>query len=61
MMPVHNNIWYKGKVWVQWEGTENTSVILPDLFCNETKLYSDRTRIWCNTGIIGTIQPPYVN
>lgn len=60
MMPVHNNIWYMGKVWFHWEGIENTSVILTDLFCNKTELYYNHTRIWYNTAV-GTIQLPYIN
>lgn len=58
MMPVHNNIWYKGKV--HGEGTKDTSVTLC-LLCNGTPMYYDHTRIWSNTGIIDMILALYVN
>lgn len=56
VMPVHNNIWYMGKVGFHWERIENTSVILTDSFCNKTELYYNHIRIRYNTGTIGTIQ-----
>lgn len=49
------------KVGFHWERIENTSVILTDSFCNKTELYYNHTRIWYNTGTIGTIQLPYIN
>lgn len=36
-------------------------MILPDLFCNQTKLYHNHVVIWCNTSIAGKIQLPYIN
>lgn len=36
-------------------------MILPHLFCNQTKLYPNHIVIWCNTSIVGKIQLPYIN
>ena len=36
-------------------------MILPDFFCNQMKLYHNHTVIWCNTGIVGKVQLPYIN
>lgn len=49
----------KGQIF--WNITANTSVILTDLFRNETELYHDHTLLWGTIGITDKIQPPYGN
>lgn len=39
-----------------WESIRNTSVILTDLFCNESEIYHQHIAMWCNTGIVSKIQ-----
>ena len=52
-----NNIWYMGKGRCCWEGKVNTSIVLTDLFCNETELCPGHTLVWYNPGI-GRFQLP---
>lgn len=53
MTPVLNNSWYTGKGRFCREGKANTSVVLTDLFCNETELYHGHSATWCDTGVVG--------
>ena len=55
-----SNIWYRGKGRCGWEGKVNISIVLTDLFCNETELYPGHILIWYNPGI-GKSQLPHVN
>lgn len=58
MAPAIIIIWYVDKGQICWNIAAKTSVILTDLFCNETELYHDHTLLWGTIGIIDKIQLP---
>lgn len=52
---------YGKRTFFCWEELENSSVILSNFCCKDTKFILNATQVWCNTENIGKKALPEVN